>query len=85
MDEMEGVVEQQLMRGVIESETKKQIDGNKQDGKTGNVTVPRKIGIQAGNGITKERENMQISHEGIEESEINDRPEVSQLRSNKRK
>ena len=41
------------------------------------------MGTQAGNGIPKEREKMQISHE--EEAGKNDGPEVSQLQPNKRK
>ena len=47
-DVIGGVVEQQLMRGVIQSAEKKQNDGNKQTGETGNATVPRKMGTQAG-------------------------------------
>ena len=47
-DVIGGVAEQQLMREVIQSAEKKQNDGNKQAGETGNATVPRKMGTQAG-------------------------------------
>lgn len=64
---------------------KKQIGSNKQDGITSNVTVPRKMGLQAGNGNAKERESVQINHEGMEEAETDDGPKVPQLWPNKRK
>lgn len=85
MGEVEGVGEQHLMRGVIESMKKKQIGSNKQDGITSNVTVTRKMGLQVGNRNVKERKSVQINHEGMEEDEIDDGPEVPQLWPNKRK
>ncbi|KAH9647987.1 hypothetical protein KPL70_025411 [Citrus sinensis] len=82
-DVIGGVAEQQLMQEVIQSADKEQNDGHKQAEKSGNATAPRKMGTQAGNGIPKEREKMQMSHE--EEAGKNDGPEVSQLQPNKRK
>ncbi|KAH9715526.1 putative reverse transcriptase/RNA-dependent DNA polymerase [Citrus sinensis] len=73
-DVIGGVAEQQLMQGVIQSVDKEQNDGHKQAEKSGNTTAPRKMGTQAGNGIPKEREKMQISHE--EEAGKIDGPEL---------
>ncbi|KAH9656688.1 reverse transcriptase domain-containing protein [Citrus sinensis] len=81
-DVIGGVTEQQLMQGGTQSADKEQNDGHKQAEKSGNATVPRKMGTQAGNGILKESEKMQISHE--KEAGKNDGPEVSQLQPNKK-
>ena len=82
---MEGVGEQHLMKEVIESMGKKQVDGYKQAEGLGNGTVPRNEELEAGNGNRKQRERVQVNQMRREEAEIDDGLVISQLRPNKRK
>lgn len=52
---------------------------------TTNVTVPRELGIQAGNENEKEREILTANHEETEEAEIDDGLRISQVHPNIRK
>lgn len=65
---MEGVVEQHLMRAVIEPMDKKQMGGKKHDGATGNATKPRKLKTKAGNEKEKEREKLKANQKEKEEA-----------------
>lgn len=52
---------------------------------TANVTVPRELGIQAGNENVKEKESLTANHEETEEAEIDDGLRISQVQPNIRK
>ncbi|KAK9218225.1 hypothetical protein WN943_006862 [Citrus x changshan-huyou] len=82
---VEGVGEQHLMKEVIESMGKKQVDGYKQAEGLGNGTGHRNVELEAGNGNRKERERVQVNQMRKEEAEIDDGLVISQLRPNKRK
>ena len=85
MSEVEGVGEQHLMKEVIEPMGEKQIGGYKQAGCSGNDTVCRQVGLQAGIGNIKEMEMVQVNQKRMEEAEIDDGLVISQLRPNKKK
>ena len=82
---VEGVGEQYLMKEVIESMGKKQVDGYKQAEGLGNGTGHRNVELEAGNGNRKERERVQVNQMRKEEVEIDDELVISQLRPNKQK
>lgn len=62
IDEVDRVSEQRLMKGIIESITKQQIGGKKQNVIAGNETVvPRNLGIQARNENANEGESLKTA------------------------
>ncbi|KAH9776449.1 putative reverse transcriptase/RNA-dependent DNA polymerase [Citrus sinensis] len=69
---VEGVGEQHLMKEMIESMEKKQVDGYKQAEGSGNGTIPRKEELEAGKGNIKEREMGQVNRMRREEADIDD-------------
>ena len=85
IDEVEGVGEQNLMRGVVESMQEKQMGGKKHGGNISNEIFPREVGILAGDGMEKEREIFKTNLQEMEEAKIGNRLEITQSRPTKRK
>ncbi|KAH9782561.1 hypothetical protein KPL71_008951 [Citrus sinensis] len=85
IDEVEGVGEQNLMRGVVESMQEKQMGGKKHGGNISNEIFRREEGILAGDGMEKERENFKTNLQEMEEAKIGNGLEITQSRPTKRK
>ncbi|KAL9460149.1 hypothetical protein AB3S75_003367 [Citrus x aurantiifolia] len=85
IDEVEGVGEQNLMRGVVESMQEKQMGGKEHGGNISNEIFPREEGILAGDGMEKERENFKTNLQEMEEAKFGNGLEITQSWPTKRK